>query len=772
MLWGASSTRLGGARFAGMHQASSRTSSPAMSQTAFALAVARAELATSRRRVLIALFVVVTGVFQIAGLRASPWVYAALGFWMALTFLSAPVLRRARTARDADLVQAVSYYVDATIVTIACALIGAGWWISVTIMAFGVTFAFATLPRRRAQYAALYALACFNALILGETLGFVTPVGFAGLPPLRENYAIAFAAAFFGTTMIATFGTVQVAFVRVMRRARERYELLLATAPDMILSADREGVIVSANEAARLFGLRAGAPAATSSGPTGRNSGSALIGTQIALLAHPDDREALAADVNAAAEGQSRQREIRLTSTGDPGWYLVSCNAIREEERITGVLVVAREITARKRHEEMTRRTEETTRQAQKMEAIGRLAGGVAHDFNNLLTVIGTYCELLKQSAAEGNVRMADVDEIYNATVRAAALTNQLLTFSRKQVHQPKLINLNEIVGGMEEMLRRLIDTGIRIETKQYPSLSTLRADPAQMEQVLLNLAVNARDAMPNGGVLSIETDEAFLDSSYAASHSGVTPGRYVLLSVADTGSGMDAETQQRIFEPFFTTKGQGEGTGLGLATVYGIVQQSGGHIQVDSELGRGTTFRIYFPVAVAEKAVASPPSRRLTPLSVDSAQAEPRTLANDMSLRSRGGETVLLVEDGDALREVLERVLEALGYVVCVARDGEEALAFSATHRAPIHLLITDVVMPNIGGRELALELWKTRPDTRVLFMSGYTEDAILHQGLRRSTVGFIGKPFRPDFLASKVREMLDGEGSEVPPGRRAMTA
>jgi CheY-like chemotaxis protein len=367
---------------------------------------------------------------------------------------------------------------------------------------------------------------------------------------------------------------------------------------------------------------------------------------------------------------------------------------------------------------------------------------------------------------------MADVDEIYNATVRAAALTNQLLTFSRKQVHQPKLINLNEIVGGMEEMLRRLIDTGIRIETKQYAGLSTLRADPAQMEQVLLNLAVNARDAMPNGGVLSIETDEAFLDSSYAASHSGVTPGRYVLLSVADTGSGMDAETQQRIFEPFFTTKGQGEGTGLGLATVYGIVQQSGGHIQVDSELGRGTTFRIYFPVAAAEKAVASPPSRRLTPLSVDSAQAEPRTLANDMSLRSRAGETVLLVEDGDALREVLERVLEELGYVVCVARDGEEALAFSATHRGPIHLLITDVVMPNVGGRELALELWKTRPDTRVLFMSGYTEDAILHQGLRRSTVGFIGKPFRPDFLASKVREMLDGEGNEVPPGRRAMTA
>jgi signal transduction histidine kinase/ActR/RegA family two-component response regulator len=740
-----------------------------MSQTAFALAVARAELATSRRRVLIGLFAVVTGVFQIAGLRASPWVYGVLGLWMALTFLSASVLRRARSASDADLVQAVSYYIDATIVAVACAMIGAGWWVAVTVVAFGVTFAFATLPRRRAQYAALYALACFNALILAETLGFVTPVGFAGLPPLRENYAIAFAAAFFGTTMIATFGVVQVTFVRVMRRARERYELLLATAPDMILSADRDGVIVSANEAARLFVLRTGVPPATAAASR-RSSGSALIGTQVAMLAHPEDREMFAEDVNAAAEGQSRQREIRLTSTGDPAWYLVSCNAIREEERITGVLVVAREITARKRHEEMTRRTEETTRQAQKMEAIGRLAGGVAHDFNNLLTVIGTYCELLKQGAAEGNVRMADVDEIYNATVRAAALTNQLLTFSRKQVHQPKLINLNEIVGGMEEMLRRLIDTGIRIETKSYPNLSTLRADPAQMEQVLLNLAVNARDAMPNGGVLSIETDEAFLDSSYAASHSGVAPGRHVLLSVADTGSGMDAETQQRIFEPFFTTKGQGEGTGLGLATVYGIVQQSGGHIQVESDLGSGTTFRIYFPVAVAVAGTtaAARPSRRLTPLSVDSTTGEPRTLGGDMSLRSRAGETVLLVEDGDALREVLERVLEELGYTVCVARDGEEALAFSATHQGPIDLLVTDVVMPNVGGRELALELWKTRPETRVLFMSGYTEDAILQQGLRRSTVGFIGKPFRPDFLASKVREMLDGEG----PGRHAKIA
>src|SRR5438105_3462542 len=646
-----------------------------MSQTAFALAVARAELAAARRRVLIAIFTVVTAVFHVAGLRASPWVYGVFALWMALTFLSGIILRRARTANDADVVQAASYYVDATIVTVACAMISGGWWIAVTLVAFGVTFAFATLPRRRAQYAAVYALCCFNALIAGETMGIVVPVGFAGLPPLRENYAIAFAVALFGTTMIATFGIVQVTFVRVMRRARERYELLLQTAPDMILSADRDGVIVSANEAARLFAM--GSEPASIDGPKPRkpriSAGSGLIGRQVVLLAHPDDRESLAADVNAAAEGQSRQRELRLTTTSEPGWYLISCNPIREEDRITGVLVVAREITARKKNEEMLRRSEETTRQAQKMEAIGRLAGGVAHDFNNLLTVIGTYCELLKQGVTEGNARRADVDEIYNATVRAAALTNQLLTFSRKQVLQPKLINLNEIVAGMKEMLRRLIDTGIRIETRAFADLSALRADPAQMEQVLLNLAVNARDAMPNGGVLGIETDEAFLDAAYATAHPGVNAGRYVLLSVSDTGSGMDDETRERIFEPFFTTKGQGEGTGLGLATVYGIVQQSGGHIQVDSELGGGTTFRIYFPVAGGEEALPPRPVRRLTPLSVESApESNGRPVRGDTLLRSESGETVLLVEDGEALREVLQRVLEQLGYRVWVAGDGE----------------------------------------------------------------------------------------------------
>jgi signal transduction histidine kinase/ActR/RegA family two-component response regulator len=738
-----------------------------MPDTAFALAVARAELAMSRRRQLIVLFATVTGVFHVAGVRASPWVYAVFAIWMTFAIAGGQVLRQVRSADAADRVQAMAYYIDATLVALACALIGGGWWIAITVFAFGVTFAFATLPRRRAQYAALYALCCLNGLIALEALGIIVPFGFAGLPPLRENYAIAFAAALFGTAMIVAFALVQLTFVRVMRRARQRYELLLQTAPDMILSTNREGMIASANEAARQFVARLAPIPDVVAANVGLGE---MIGSQVALLAIPEDRELLAADVTAAAEGEGRHHELRLTTSGEPGWYAVSCNPIREEERVTGVLVVAREITARKRDEEGLRRSEETTRQAQKMEAIGRLAGGVAHDFNNLLTVIGTYCELLKQGVAEGNVRSADIDEIYNATVRAAALTNQLLTFSRRQVLQPKLINLNEVVVGIEPMLRRLIDTGIRIETRTLRNMSTFRADPTQMEQVLLNLAVNARDAMPGGGVLRIETDEAFLDEAYAAAHSGLSAGRYVLLTVGDTGQGMDDETRARIFEPFFTTKGKGEGTGLGLATVYGIVQQSGGHIEVESELGAGTMFRIYFPVALADPALppAGSKSRRLTPVEM---KGEPRASESVSPIaaegRSEGGETILLVEDGEALREVLERVLQELGYHVCVAKDGEEAVAVSAAHNGPIHLVVTDVVMPNMGGRELALELWKTRPQTRVLFMSGYTEDSIIKQGLRKPTVGFIGKPFRPDVLARKVREMLGSTTGAIPAAR-----
>ena len=728
-----------------------------MAQSVFALSVARAELAISRRRLLIAVFAALTGIFQLAGLRASLWVYLVFSIWLGTAVLSAVIVRRATRAREADVVQSAAYYVDATLLTIVCALIGGGWWLAITIFSFVVAFAFATLPRNRAQYVALYAICCFIGLVVGEATGVLAPVGYGGLPPLRGNQVVAFAVAAFGATMILTFGAVQHTFVRVMRRAQERYRLLLQMAPDMILSADRDGTIASANEAARLFALAAGLSARSSREvDTSRTSspGTALIGSPVALLAHPDDRELLANDVVAAAGGESRQRELRLIGVDESTWYLVSCNPIREDDRITGVLVVARDVTARKRDEEALRRSEEQLRQSQKMEAIGRLAGGVAHDFNNLLTVIGTYSELLMQGIDEGNARKADVEEIYKATVRAASLTNQLLTFSRKQVFQPKLINLNDVVEGMEGLLRRLIHVGIKIETRAFDSLPPTRADPAQIEQVLLNLAVNARDAMPNGGLLRIETDEAFLDTEYATTHTGVAPGRYVMLSVSDTGQGMDAATRARVFEPFFTTKSAGEGTGLGLATVYGIVQQSGGHIEVQSELGEGATFRIYLPVAPA---IDGPGAETFGVASRPSPPSAIPVFADGAAPPAARGETILLVEDGEALRDVLQRVLEDFGYVVHVARDGEEALAVSDRVDGPIHLLVTDVVMPHMGGRELAVELWGRRPETRVLFMSGYTEDSILQQGLRKPSVAFIGKPFRPEALARKVRDMLD---------------
>jgi CheY-like chemotaxis protein len=385
----------------------------------------------------------------------------------------------------------------------------------------------------------------------------------------------------------------------------------------------------------------------------------------------------------------------------------------------------------------------------------------VAHDFNNLLTVIGTYSELLLQGLSEGTARREDVEEIYKATIKGSALTNQLLTFSRKQVLQLRFINLNDTVAGMETMVRRLIDPAIRIETRTYPNLAAMRADPAQLEQVLLNLAVNARDAMPTGGLLRIETDDVYLDGEYAAAHPGVQAGRYVLLSVSDTGQGMDEETRARIFEPFFTTKGPGGGTGLGLATVYGIVQQSGGHIEVESELGSGCTFRLYFPVAIARDAVAGDGANAPQGSGQsDGAGARTQQPSGEPPIRADeygGSETILLVEDGEALRDVLQRILEGLGYTVYVAKDGDEALVVAGRVRDPIHLLVTDVVMPHMGGRELAVELWQRRPETRVLFMSGYTEDSILQQGLRKPSVGFIGKPFRPEALARKVRQMLD---------------
>jgi signal transduction histidine kinase/ActR/RegA family two-component response regulator len=379
---------------------------------------------------------------------------------------------------------------------------------------------------------------------------------------------------------------------------------------------------------------------------------------------------------------------------------------------------------------------EEQYRQAQKMEAVGQLAGGVAHDFNNLLTIISGYSELLLSRLPADDPSRELVEEIYMAGERAAGLTRQLLAFSRKQVLEPRVIDLNRIVDEAGKMLRRLIGEDVEVVTRLEDRLPKVKVDPGQAEQILVNLAVNARDAMPRGGRLTIATAAVEIDAGYARSHLEVEPGRHVRITVSDTGEGMDAATAARVFEPFFTTKAKGKGTGLGLATVYGIVKQSGGSIEVSSQPGKGTSFEIYLPTAGVEAAELAPPAP---------------VPALD------GAETLLLVEDDPQVRALSRLALSMHGYAVLEAGNGEEAVRLSDGHAGPIHLLVTDVVMPRMGGRQLAEALRARRPSMKVLFLSGYTDDAMMRHGISHAEVAFLPKPFTPAALAAKVREALD---------------
>jgi nitrogen-specific signal transduction histidine kinase len=401
-------------------------------------------------------------------------------------------------------------------------------------------------------------------------------------------------------------------------------------------------------------------------------------------------------------------------------------------------VVAVHDVTERMRAQAALLRTEGQLRQSQKLEAIGSLAGGIAHDFNNLLSVVLSYSALMRTGLPPDDAVGVQIEQIQEAGMRAAQLTRQLLAFSRRQLLEPKVVDLGAIVGGLEKILGRLLGEGVGLSVRGAAALGKVHADPSQLEQIVMNLAVNARDAMVGGGTLTIEMANVDLDAAYAEAQPGVTPGPYVVLAVTDTGSGMDEATQARAFEPFFTTKAVGSGTGLGLSTVYGIVKQSGGHVQLQSEVGRGTRLRVYLP--------------RTDRASERAASAHDPLAALD------GSETILLVEDDEQVRAASRMILRRHGYLVLEAPNGSEALLICGRFEDRIDLLVTDVVMPFMSGAELAERLRPLRPSMRVLFVSGYTDSVVLRHGILDSEIAFLHKPITPDGLARKVREVLDG--------------
>ena len=447
------------------------------------------------------------------------------------------------------------------------------------------------------------------------------------------------------------------------------------------------------------------------------------------------DASVVVADLSALRAGtierQLLDEKRYRRRSGSELWGRVNVSVHRDAAgRAQHFILVVEDITER-------RTLEAQLRQANRMDAIGQVAAGVAHDFNNLLSVVVSYSEMLTEDLAPADPMRADLEEIRIAGWRAVELTRQLLAFSRQQVLQPDIVDLAAIVGQVEKMLRRVLGEDIMLTTSHPPSLASVMLDPGQMEQVLMNLVVNARDAMPQGGTLSIETADVVLDGTFASEHPGISPGRHVMLSVTDSGSGMDLTTQTRIFEPFFTTKEVGKGTGLGLATVFGIVRQSGGAIVVTSELGKGTRFQMYFPAAAGTATTEVPPSR-----------AQRRT--------SGGNETILLVEDEESVRTLTRTILRRYGYHVLEAQSGGDALLLCEQHPARIHLLLTDVVMPRMSGRQLAERLLQVRPDMKVLYMSGHMDDAVGRHGLLDTPVAFVHKPVTPEALVRKVRQTL----------------
>ena len=521
------------------------------------------------------------------------------------------------------------------------------------------------------------------------------------------------------------------AILEALERARERQALrrherlvreIIDANPSLIFVKDWEGRFVLVNQAtAEIYGT-------TVDGLVGKTD--ADFNPNAEEVAHflRDDREVM-------ASGRPKfvpEEPVTNPHTKQTRWFQTIKLPLRlpGEEAVT-MLGVATEITERKL-------LEEQLLQSQKMEAVGQLAGGLAHDFNNILTAIVGYSDLLAAELGDNAQQREDIEEIRKAARRAAALTRQLLSFSRKQVLEPRIVDVNGVVLNLDKMLRSLMSENIELETQLAEDLDAARVDPNQLEQVIMNLAINARDAMPDGGTVTIETANATLGEDYAAKHVSVIPGDYVMLAVTDTGCGMTEATKARIFEPFFTTKPAGRGTGLGLSTVYGIVKQSGGNIWLYSEPNKGTTFKIYLPAVDA--------------LPEDIGKAAP------VEAERQGSGTVLVVEDDEQLRRLTHRALAAQGYEVLEADRGRSALDAARRHEGPIDLLVTDLVMPDTNGPKLAETLRAARPGLRVLFMSGYPDGAIVHHGMLEAGVAYLAKPFTTEAITRKVREVLEG--------------
>ena len=573
------------------------------------------------------------------------------------------------------------------------------WWlwtcaVVITLLLTGgiVSFGFSSLHVRRPD---------LNLSPLGDTL-----LGLVGMILLFDIYAM--------------YQHFQIQEVRKQVIEREElFRLITESAADMIAVVDTSGRrLYNSPSYEQILGY----------------TPEELSGTTAMAQIHPEDREkVLKAGADACRTGTGSNLEYRMKHK-DGSWRMLESRAstIRKGGVVEKLVIVNRDVTERKH-------LEEQFRQSQKMEAVGRLSGGVAHDFNNLLGVIIGYGEIVQEGTAEDSPLRTCVDEMLKAGHRAAGLTRQLLAFSRQQVMDTRVLDLNVVVHDMEKMLKRLIGEDVQLKTELDPDLVNIRADQGQIEQVVMNLAVNARDALPTGGELRLSTCNFHMDEDFVRRYPyPVLVGDYILLTVTDNGIGMDAATRARAFEPFFTTKEKGKGTGLGLSMVYGVVKQSGGYIEIASEPGAGTTFKIYLPkVEVA---------------------VDPQKQEAGIRESPHGTETLLLVEDEASLRKLSRHLLERCGYDVLEAECGAEALKISQDHKRTIHLLLTDVVMPGMSGRVLADQLIKQRPDTRVVFMSGYTGQTVGEHGVLAEGSFFLPKPFTREQLARKIRQALDG--------------